>query len=159
MIKTMSTLAIAAIAGMASAAYAPAAMAAEAAKSSPYPYHVGEFVDYYNYGYVYDTCAFDYVPGKNVKFETKTVVEYEYGYPVYYTILKAKCEIRYPYKSKKKITFKNFKCLYTDNNDPYATSTIETYYSQWQIKKGSRYAYLTCKFKSENEPVTPVAAE
>ena len=48
MIKTMSTLAIAAIAGMASAAYAPAAEAAEAAKSSPYPYHVGEFVDYYN---------------------------------------------------------------------------------------------------------------
>ena len=42
-----------------------------AAKSSPYPYHVGEFVDYYNYGYVYDTCAFDYVPGKNVKFRPK----------------------------------------------------------------------------------------
>jgi hypothetical protein len=152
MIKTMSGLAIAAMAGAAAAAYAPVASAGEPAPA-PYPYHIGEFVD--NYGYYYDTCAFDYKPGKNVKFETKQVVEYVYGYPVYYTILKATCRFDYPYKSYKKITFKNFKCIYTDKNDPYAETVIETYDSKWQIRKGSRYAHLVCKFKTENDPMTP----
>ena len=155
MTKTTSILAIAVIAGTAAVTYASAAVAEDATQKNSYPYHIGEFVD--NYGYAYDTCAFDYKPGKPgipPTFEKKQVVEYEYGYPVYYTINYAKCFIPLHYSSKKKITFSNFKCIYTDNNYPDAQAVIETYDSKFLIRKGKTHGTLTCTFKTENEPVT-----
>ena len=155
MTKATSIFAIAAIAGTTVATYVPAASAEDAAQKNGYPYHIGEFVD--NYAPAYDTCAFDYKPGKTnmyPTFEKKQVVEYEYGYPVYYTVIKAKCFVPLYYKSKKKITFSNFKCTYTDNNYPDAQTVIETYDSKFLVRKGTTHGTLTCKFKTENEPVS-----
>lgn len=154
MIKTMSMLAIAAVASSAAATYTPTASATEAASNGYYPTHYGEFED--NEGYYYDTCKFDGYPGNYVKFETKQIVEYPYGYyapPVYYTLLKATCKVPLGYKSKKRIAYYNFGCKYTDKNYPDYPREIFTYDSKFVIKKRSDYGSLTCKFKTENEPM------
>jgi hypothetical protein len=159
MTKATSIFALAVIASATATAYVPAASAEEAAKRPYYPSHYGEFED--GVGYYYDSCKFDGYPGKYVKFETKQIAEYPYGYyapPVYYTLLKATCKVPVGYKAKKKIVYYNFPCKYTDKNYYPDETTIDTYYSKFEIKKRSNYGTLTCKFKTENEPA-PVAAE
>ena len=158
MFKTVSGLVIAAIAGVAATAYVPAARADEA-KTPYYPPHYGEFED--GDGYKYDTCKFDGYPGKYVKFDTKKIAEYPHGYyypPVYYTVSRRTAKYRSATSQRRRsCTTTSPASTPTKNTTPDET-TIDTYYSKFEIKKKANYGTLSCKFKTENAPA-PVPAE